>query len=219
MENVHENYLKLIYVAERKDGGVKPTFLAEKLGVSGAAVTDMLKKLSKDGMVKYSPYRAVTLTAKGQVLGAGMVRRHRIWELYLCQVLGFSWDEVHEEAEALEHASSDRLIDKLEAVLQYPIVDPHGDPIPDREGKMPRVGASLALSGITQGQRGIVVRVSDHDSGFLNYLNTIGLGLGDSVSVIEVREFDHSMVIEVAGVTHSLSHFAASHIFVSQDSG
>ncbi|RAP34352.1 iron-dependent repressor [Candidatus Marinamargulisbacteria bacterium SCGC AG-439-L15] len=217
MEIAQENYLKLIYVQQSAASFVKPSYLAEALSVSNAAVTDMLKKLDKDGLVTYIPYQGVRLTKKGDVFGRQMVRRHRLWELYLHEVLGFSWEAVHDEAERLEHASSDCLIDKLDERLGFPDTDPHGDPIPSREGDDFFPQEQDKLSSLAINQQAVITRVSDKSSDFLKYLKDLSIQIKDVVVVKEKRPFDASMVIEVNGNRYELSRFSVDQIYVKKE--
>jgi DtxR family Mn-dependent transcriptional regulator len=135
MNNISkEDYLSAIYKYRGKNGEIKANLIAEKLQVSNAAVSDMLKKLSSDGHIKYEPYKGVKLTINGEEYAKKMVRRHRIWEVFLHQIVGLKWDEVHDEAHKLEHSTSDKLLNKMEEMLDFPEFDPHGDPIPSKDG-------------------------------------------------------------------------------------
>jgi DtxR family Mn-dependent transcriptional regulator len=137
MNNIsQEDYLTAIFRNLDDAGEIKPNLLAEKLEISNAAVTDMLRKLSRDGFVDYKKYKSIKLTSEGESYAKNMLRRHRIWEVFLHQTLGMPWDKVHDEAEKLEHSSSDEIINLLEEFLDYPEVDPHGYPIPDKNGKI-----------------------------------------------------------------------------------
>ncbi len=210
-----ENYLKFIFKLQQSDPrGVKPLALAKALDVSAPAVTDMLRKLADEKWVEYTPYKQITLTEMGMTYGQNMVRRHRLWELYLHQVLGFSWDKVHEEAEKLEHASSDALIDRLEEALGFPHYDPHGDPIPSKEGVFPPPIMSVPLSRCHVGESVKVVRVSDFDTDFLHYIQGLGIQLQTVIRLQEIRSFDHSLLIDIKGKGESISALTASHIFV-----
>ena len=210
-----ENYLKIIFKLQQiEKGGVKPLHLARTLDVSPPAVTDMLKKLSEERFVDYTPYHGVKLTKKGMIHGQNMVRRHRLWEMYLHKMLGFPWDKVHEEAERLEHASSDDVINKIEEVLGFPEYDPHGDPIPSKEGVFPKAISSVPLSKCKVGEALKVIRVSDFDNDFLHYIDTLGIQLQKFVVIKEIRSFDHSLLISIDGRVESISALTASHIFV-----
>lgn len=215
MKQVTENYLKLIFNLQHSEKGeVKPLLLSKHLEVSPPAVSEMLKKLAQEKYIDYVPYKGVKLTPKGLIQGQNMVRRHRLWEMYLHKVLGFAWDKVHEEAERLEHASSDDLINRLEEALDFPEYDPHGDPIPSKEGIFPKAISSVPLSTCKAGDIVKITRVSDFDNDFLHYIDTLGIQLQQRLVVQEVRSFDRSLVIQFNQKTESISEFTALHIFV-----
>ena len=217
MKNISkEDYLSVIYKTADSNGIIKANQIAEKLNVSGAAVTDMLRKLSKAGYVDYKRYKGIKLTRSGEEFARSMVRRHRIWEVFLHQIVGLPWDKVHSEAENLEHSSSDELINRLEEMLDYPEFDPHGDPIPDRNGKMPKGNLGTPLSTIEPGNLVKVNRVHDFDSSFLQYITNIGIELNKEVTVLDTLEFDHSLLIEVNKKKTSISNKVAANIFVTE---
>ena len=217
MKNISkEDYLSIIYKTADSNGIIKANQIAEKLNVSGAAVTDMLRKLSKAGYVDYKRYKGIKLTRSGEEFARSMVRRHRIWEVFLHQIVGLPWDKVHNEAENLEHSSSDELINRLEEMLDYPEFDPHGDPIPDRNGKMPKGNLGTPLSTIEPGNLVKVNRVHDFDSSFLQYITNIGIELNKEVTVLDTLEFDHSLLIEVNKKQTSISNKVAANIFVTE---
>lgn len=217
MKNVSkEDYLSVIFKTADSNGVIKANQIADKLNVSGAAVTDMLRKLSKEGYVDYKRYKGIKLTKSGEEYARGMVRRHRIWEVFLHQIVGLPWDKVHNEAENLEHSSSDELINRLEEMLDYPEFDPHGDPIPDRNGKMPKSNIGTPLSTIEKGNCVKVNRVPDFDSSFLQYITNIGIELNKEVTVLDTLEFDHSLLIEVDKKKTSISNKVAANIFVTE---
>jgi DtxR family Mn-dependent transcriptional regulator len=145
-----------------------------------------------------------------------MVRRHRIWEVFLHQIVGLPWDKVHSEAENLEHSSSDELIDRLEEMLDYPEFDPHGDPIPKKNGMMPKGNLGIPLSNIEPGKLVKVNRVHDFDSSFLKYISKIGIELNKEITVLDSVQFDHSLIIEVDDKETSISNKVAANIFVSE---
>ena len=210
-----ENYLKLIFNLQRESGeDVKPQSISKNLSVSAPAVSEMLKKLAAEKYIEYAPYQGIRLTKKGLSQGQNMVRRHRIWEMYLHQILGYSWDRVHEEAEQLEHASSDELIDRLEKALGFPKYDPHGDPIPSKNGVFPKEIKCIPLSHCKAGDEVTVVRVSDFDTEFLHYIKSIGIQLQLDLSITEIRSFDRSFGVQFLGKKESLSELATHHIFV-----
>lgn len=215
MKNISkEDYLSEIYKNEDSNGQIKANIIAEKLQVSNAAVTDMLKKLKREGQIKYEPYRGVELTTKGKEYAKNMVRRHRIWEVFLHQIVGLPWDKVHHEAHHLEHSGSDELINRMEEMLDFPEFDPHGDPIPSKDGVVPKQKKNVALSSLKQNQKGIVIRVNDFDNNFLIYLSKIGIELKKEIKVCEVLNFDKSILVEIDGKKNNLSHTIAANIFV-----
>jgi len=217
MKNISkEDYLSVIYKSSDSNGEIKANLIAEKLNVSSAAVTDMLRKLSKEGYVDYKRYKGIKLTQSGEDYARNMVRRHRIWEVFLHQIVGLPWDKVHSEAENLEHSSSDDLIDRLEEMLDYPEFDPHGDPIPDRNGKMPEGNLGTPLNNVRPGNLVKVNRVHDFDSSFLQYISKIGIELNKEINVLDSFEFDHSLLIEVDNKETSISNKVAANIFVSE---
>ena len=217
MKNISkEDYLSVIYKSSDSNGQIKPNHIAEKLSISNAAVTDMLRKLSKDGYVDYKRYKGVKLTKSGEDYARNMVRRHRIWEVFLHQVVGLPWDKVHSEAENLEHSSSDELIDRLEEMLDFPEFDPHGDPIPDKYGKMPKRELGIPLSKVLPGNSVKVNRVHDFDSSFLQYISKIGIELNKEIIVLESLEFDHSLLIKIDKKETNISNKVAANIFVSE---
>ena len=217
MKNISkEDYLSVIYKSSDSNGEIKANQIAEKLCISGAAVTDMLRKLSKEGYVDYKRYKGIKLTKSGEDYARNMVRRHRIWEVFLHQIVGLPWDKVHSEAENLEHSSSDELIDRLEEMLDFPEFDPHGDPIPDRNGKMPKSNQGIPLSAMKPGNVVKVNRVHDFDSSFLQYISKIGIELNKEITVLDLLEFDHSLLIEVDNKETNISNKVATNIFVSE---
>ena len=215
MSNIsQEDYLSAIYKYQDDQGRIKPNIIAEKLGVSNAAVTDMLRKLSKEKYVNYEKYKSINLTEKGRAYARNMVRRHRIWEVFLNQVVGMPWDKVHDEAHRLEHSSSDELINRMEEMLEFPEYDPHGDPIPSKEGKVPKLKKNIPLSLLKEGEKGKVIRVNDFDKDFLVYIAEIGINLQEIIEMKTVRKFDKSMLINVNGRDCNISRRLAENVFV-----
>ena len=215
--NSRENYVKILFLNRGNEAFVRPAILAKTLTVTTSAITEMLKRLLEEGYIEYSKYQGAKLTEKGETLGRLMVRRHRIWEMYLYKVLGFPWDKVHQEAERLEHASSDDLINRLEEVLGYPEFDPHGDPIPSKEGVIPKVEACQPLSTLAKSEVARVVRVSDFDDQFLNYISGLGIRLGQYIVVKDIHQFDESLMVIIDGTLIHLSQTAAQHILVHRE--
>jgi DtxR family Mn-dependent transcriptional regulator len=215
MQNISkEDYLSIIFKNLDVNGEIKPNLIADKLSISNAAVTDMLKKLSKDGYILYKKYKGIKLSLNGENYARNIVRRHRIWEVYLYQVIGMSWDKVHDEANRLEHSSSDDLINRLEIILNYPEYDPHGDPIPSREGKMPKVKKQKPLSDLLEGESGKVIRVNDYNDKFLGYITELGIKLKENIIVKQKRTFDKSMLVVIKGKSWNISNNLAQNVFV-----
>ena len=197
-----ENYLKCIYALESERGkGISTNLIAEKVKTKASSVTDMLKKLSAKDLVKYRKYQGVALTESGKTAALKVVRKHRLWECFLVQKLNFKWDEVHEIAEQLEHVKSELLIDKLDAFLRFPKLDPHGDPIPDKMGRI-IADKSVSIVDLKIGSTGTLALVKDSSKSFLRYLNKRNLALGDKIKVIDIEPFDNSYHIETK--THRL---------------
>ena len=211
-----EDYLSTIYRFRDDNGEIKTKNLADKLEITNAAVTDMVKKLYRDGYVNYQRYKGVNLTPSGENYAKNMIRRHRIWELFLHRIVGLPWDKVHDEAEQLEHSSSDELINRLEEMLDFPEYDPHGDPIPDKNGELPLGIKPIPLNSIKSGTVIKVVRVNDFDNKLLSYLSKIGVELNKKLKVKEVLDFDRSMLIEIDDKEINISDSLASNIFVSE---
>jgi DtxR family Mn-dependent transcriptional regulator len=195
--NSEETYIKAIYkLSDELQSAVATSTIAAYLVTKASSVTDMIQKLADKQLVNYIKYRGVTLTQEGKDIAIRIVRKHRLWELFLYQTLGFKWNEIHEIAEELEHIKSDILIEKLDKFLNFPHTDPHGDPIPDNSGNLPE-NKSFRLSRLTRAIKGIVVGVNDKSSTFLSYLDKAGIELGTEIEIIELYEFDHSVDIKI----------------------
>ena len=215
MNNISkEDYLSAIYKYKDENGRIKANLIAEKLMVSNAAVSDMLKKLASDGHIIYQKYKEIRLTENGEKYAKKIVRRHRIWEVFLHQIVGLKWDEVHDEAHKLEHSTSERLLNKMEEMLDFPEFDPHGDPIPGKDGSFPIQRKTISLSKLKKGEAGVVIRVNDFDNDFLNYLSKIGVDLKKEIIIKEVLEFDHSMLVRIDKKNINISNTIATNIFV-----
>jgi DtxR family Mn-dependent transcriptional regulator len=192
-----ENYLKVIYkLSENKKKRIVTKSIAEMISTKPSSVTDMIKKLAVKRLLKYEKYHGVKLTVKGEVIAKDVLRKHRLWEEFLSQYLGFRWDEVHIIAEELEHINSDLLIEKLDRFLNYPKFDPHGNPIPDSKGVFP-LTESINLSELIKGDSGTVVGMVSKTPSFLNYLNETGIHVGSEIEVIQQVKFDSSVEILV----------------------
>ena len=199
-----------------KSGGNAGTnAISESLLTAPASVTDMLKKLAEKNLVAYEKYKGVKLTEIGSKIATQLVRNHRIWEVFLVDKLGYSWDEVHDIAEQLEHVQSETLINKLADFLENPRFDPHGDPIPDANGKIYQ-RKQILISNLQIGAAGEVVGVNEHSPEFLKYLNRIQLNIGTKVKVIEKFSFDGSQIILVDDVKElTITYEVAKNIFVT----
>jgi DtxR family Mn-dependent transcriptional regulator len=209
-----ENYLKAIYALSRLYEEVSTNQISAHLNNKAATVTEMLKRLSDKKLIDYKPYKGVKLTEKGRKTAVQVIRKHRLWEVFLVDKLKFKWDEVHDIAEQLEHINSDELIEKLDEFLGKPKFDPHGDPIPDASGKF-GTQRSIALSTASIRTNAVVTGVSDHSKSFLQYLSSVGIKLGDNIRVEESNSYDHSLKIKVNQKSSLfLSHKAASNILV-----
>ncbi|MEX2175693.1 MAG: metal-dependent transcriptional regulator, partial [Pirellulaceae bacterium] len=188
--------------------------LAGALNVSPGTVTSMLKTLSESGLATYTPYEGVRLTAAGTALALRVLRRHRLVELFLVKTLDLNWDEVHEEAENMEHAVSDLLVDRIDEYLGYPAADPHGDPIPKADGTVARTDGRR-LPELSAGERFCILRVTDQSSDFLRYLTESGLELGASGTIVANRSEAGVITLEVAGQVTTLAHGIADRLLVS----
>lgn len=210
-----ENYLKAIFkLQERDDGTVGNSDLAKEMNVHSASVTDMLKKMAKKRLIHYEKSKGFRLTEKGRQIAISIIRRHRLWEVFLVEKLGFSWDEVHDMAEQLEHIQNNDLIEKLDAYLGHPESDPHGDPIPNANGVFAKT-RSILLSEMNKGEKGKFTGVTDHSPSFLNYLDKLGLTLGDSLKIKSIEDFDHSLTLQLKGKEIVISNKVANSMLVS----
>jgi DtxR family Mn-dependent transcriptional regulator len=198
-----EDYTKAIYALERRYGDVTTNALAERLGVTAASASGMVKRLGELGLVEHQPYHGVTLTEEGRRVALEVMRHHRLLELYLVQSLGVPWDRVHEEAEVLEHVLSEELEELIAAKLGDPTVDPHGDPIPTRDLTIEE-GATDRLQDLRAGDRGTFARVSDSDPDMLRFLADRGIAPGDQLEVIEKQPFDGPLFVRFGDHVHVL---------------
>lgn len=194
-----ENYLKAIYkLAERSEDTISTNAIAEVIQTKAASVTDMIKKLSDKKLLIYEKYKGVTLTSKGSKVAIDVVRKHRLWECFLYEKLNFGWDEVHEVAEQLEHIHSDLLTDKLDEFLGFPAHDPHGDPIPSKNGTIKKSNF-IILSDAPVGEWHIMSGVVDHTNVFLQHLNKVGIALGTLLKIAEKNDYDGALTVELEG--------------------
>jgi len=210
-----ENYLKAVYEIQKETGKVTTNSLSEKLGVAPASVTSMMKKLSEKKLITHKRYQGVKLTGGGQKIALEVIRHHRLIELYLAESLGVPWDQVHEEAERWEHVLSEDLEDRMDKVLGHPTRDPHGSPIPSRDGTVIEL-ESIPLADLRPGQSGVIAEVSDHDPNLLRYVGKMGLYPMARVEVLSVEPFSGPITIRVDESSHILGSQAAQYIFVTE---
>lgn len=209
-----ENYLKAIYHLETAyKSGVSTNALAEEMQTKASSVTDMVKRLSDKDLVNYKKYQGVKLSEAGKKTAIGVIRKHRLWEVFLVEKLGFNWDEVHEVAEQLEHIKSEKLTNELDKFLEFPKRDPHGDPIPDAQGNFAVANRAL-LADLKKGDRGICVGVKDSSVEFLQYLDKNKISLGKEIQVVEKEDFDQSMLIKIDKNELRISSQISSNLFI-----
>lgn len=209
-----EDYIKAIYHLSKDDQkGVSTNAIAAQMETKASSVTDMIKRLAEKKVVHYKKYQGARLTEEGKTYAAKIIRKHRLWEFFLVEKLNFSWDEVHDIAEELEHIKSDKLIEKLDIFLDFPRIDPHGDPIPDKDGNIKKVEKVL-LSSAQNGDMGIVVGVKDSSSDFLRYLDKLHISLGEEITIINKEPFDNSVQIKLNSTEINISALTANNIYL-----
>lgn len=214
MTHSEENYLKIIYhLSQAQPKGVSTNAIAEMMETKASSVTDMIKKLADKELVDYQRYQGVKMTEIGQCEAKMIIRNHRLWEVFLVDKLNFSWDEVHEVAEELEHIKSEKLISRLDEFLGFPTHDPHGDPIPDRNGEIVKIEKFL-LSDAPTNKPLICVGVKDTSSEFLQYLDKNRIALGSAIVIIDKEDFDSSLTITINGQQIMLSNKIATNLYV-----
>ncbi|MEO0895266.1 MAG: metal-dependent transcriptional regulator [Bacteroidota bacterium] len=191
-----ENYLKAIYKLSQGKENVATRAIAQEMDTKDSSVTDMMKRLAKKALIIHKPYYGITMTEQGRLAALTIIRRHRLWEVFMVDKLGFKWDEVHELAEQLEHIQSPLLLERLDKFLGYPAVDPHGDPIPDKDGKIVTKKHEL-LAEVPLDTHFRIVRVTDDSSDFLQYLDASGLNIGIHLEVKERISYDESLTLKL----------------------
>lgn len=211
-----EDYLKAIYRLSSGEDPVSTTGLALRLALTPASVSGMVKRLSEQGLVEHSPYRGVRLTTDGRRIALRMLRRHRLIESYLVAFLGYTWDTVHDEAERLEHAVSDGLVERMAAALGNPRFDPHGDPIPDADGQIVDF-IHIPLSDVRTGETVTIRRADTGDAGRLRYLASAGLVPGTPVKVVDAQPFQGPMKLDLAGAERIVGHELAALLLCSRE--
>ncbi|RPD93312.1 metal-dependent transcriptional regulator [Aureibaculum marinum] len=209
-----ENYLKSIYHLELLNSkGASTNAIAKKMNTKASSVTDMVKKLSEKELVVYKKYQGVQLSKKGKKIAVYLVRKHRLWECFLVDKLDFTWDEVHDIAEQLEHVKSDDLVDKLDKFLGFPTVDPHGDPIPDKNGNITK-RKRIQLSNLEVNQESILLGLKDSSDEFLRYLDKNEISIGQKITVLAKEPFDNSLTIKVGKKKMLISQKAAHNLYL-----
>ena len=210
-----EDYLKTIYELERDGAPAGTNEIAARLAIAPASVSGMVRRLADQGFVEHEPYRGVRLTDSGRVNALRMLRRHRILECYLTAVLGYQWDDVHDEAERLEHAASDELIERMAAALGHPTVDPHGAPIPTADGEVDE-RRHRTLADLAIGIPARVVRMADEDGSFLRYVAELGVKPGAAIEVTGRAPFDGPLEVLVDGCVRAMGTAAAARVFIEE---
>ena len=211
-----ENYLKSIcMLSQTEQSTVSTNAIAAHMGTSAASVTDMLKRLTEKGLTVYEKYKGVSLSASGKHLAIQLIRKHRLWETFMVEKLNFTWDEVHNIAEQLEHIQSEQLIDRLDAFLDFPRFDPHGDPIPDKNGNF-EVRQQILLSKLEVGQKAVIIGVNEHSSIFLRHLAQVNLTIGTEICILEKFDFDQSLKLSLEdGTVLSVSNKVCQNLFTN----
>lgn len=212
-----ENYLKAIYkLSLNGTQGVSTNAIADELSTKPSSVTDMIKKLADKKLVSYQKYQGVNLTKKGRDIAVSIIRNHRLWEVFLVEKLNFKWDEVHDLAEELEHINTHKLTEHLDEFLDFPKFDPHGDPIPDKNGNIIQ-HKDITLSDLKIGEKAVVVGVKEHSKSYLNYLEQLQLVLGAEVQIKDIVEFDATMRILVNNKQVIISNQASKNLIVKKN--
>jgi len=209
-----EDYIKGIYhLSKGEQIAISTNAIAKQMDTKPSSVTDMIKKLSEKDLVFYKKYKGVSLTERGRLSALTIIRKHRLWEVFLVEKLDFSWDEVHEVAEQLEHIKSEKLIDKLDGFLGNPKIDPHGDPIPSKDGRFIKSVKKL-ISELPVGSQGICVGVNDSSAAFLKFLDKNKIALGDTLKILDKEEFDGSVYLQTSHQNLRISAQIASNLFL-----
>ncbi len=211
-----ENYIKIIYtlITQSAENTTCTNEIAERYQTKPSSVSDMLKKLSEKKLIVYEKYKSVSLTPEGISHAVRIIRKHRLWEVFLHEKLQFTWDKVHEVAEQLEHIQSAELIEKLDSFLGFPGFDPHGDPIPNAHGNF-RVQKKIVLAKVKTGKTCTIVAVKDSSSAFLQYLQKLDIGIGTRIKVVEKMDFDESIQIETPAQRITISKKFAENLYVN----
>ncbi|MFL1894767.1 metal-dependent transcriptional regulator [Aquimarina sp. 2-A2] len=215
MTNSEENHIKAIFHLSEEGIKIASTNeIAKRMNTRPSSVTDMIKKLSKKGLVNHKKYKGTFLTTKGKKRALQIVRKHRLWETFMVEKLKFNWDEVHEIAEQLEHINSEKLINKLDEFLGFPKVDPHGDTIPKKDGSYEKQ-EKIRLSELPIGNVGVCVGLGDSSTAFFRFLDKYKIALGSTIKVLNKEEFDKSMDISISGKSFHISHQIAYNLYIN----
>jgi DtxR family Mn-dependent transcriptional regulator len=211
-----ENYLKSIYnLSDSGNKIVTTNSISKILNIEPASVTDMIKKLSKKKLIYHEKYKGTKISKNGIIVALQIIRRHRLWEVFLYEKLNFNWDEIHEVAEELEHVSSDQLIDNLDKYLKYPKIDPHGDPIPNKLGEVDFVD-KISISDLKIKEKGIVSRIINEDEGFFNLLNKLKIEIGTEVTILDKIDYDGSLDVLINNKSVIISKEIAENIKITK---
>lgn len=212
-----ENYLKVIcHLSGSGHTPVTTNSLAGAMNIKAASISDMMKKLAARKFIKHTPYKGVTLTESGKKTAMQIIRKHRLWELFLTQTLEFKWDEVHHIAEQMEHIESDELIRRIDKYLGYPKFDPHGDPIPDGKGRLP-MRKYISLAEFAAGQGGRVMGVQNHTPEYLRHLVLLGIKIGDNIRVVSKSDYDKSLKLKISNGKHIfITHGVATDLLITK---
>jgi DtxR family Mn-dependent transcriptional regulator len=211
-----ENYLKSIYnLSDLGNKIVTTNSISKILNIEPASVTDMIKKLSKKKLIYHEKYKGTKISKNGIIVALQIIRRHRLWEVFLYEKLNFNWDEIHEVAEELEHVSSDQLIDNLDKYLKYPKIDPHGDPIPNKLGEVDFVD-KISISDLKIKEKGIVSRIINEDEGFFNLLNKLKIEIGTEVTILDKIDYDGSLDVLINNKSVIISKEIAENIKITK---
>lgn len=218
MTRAEENYIKTIFhLGGNESQLISTNAIAEQMETKPSSVTDMAKKLADKKLVNYVRYQGVSLTDLGVKTALSIIRKHRLWEVFLVKKLDFTWDEVHEVAEQLEHIKSEKLIDKIDELLEFPKYDPHGDPIPTKSGEFLERNKQL-LNELAIGEKGICVGVKDTSTAFLKFLDKNSIALGNEITILEKEDFDNSLHIQIGDKKLHISALIATNLYIKNDS-
>ena len=217
LTRAEENYVKTIFhLGGNQSGLISTNAIAEQMETKPSSVTDMAKKLADKNLLNYVRYQGVSLTDLGTKTALSIIRKHRLWEVFLVKKLDFTWDEVHEVAEQLEHIKSEKLIDKIDELLDFPKYDPHGDPIPTKNGEFQERDKQL-LSDLAENSSGVCVGVKDTSTSFLKFLDKNDIALGQSILVLEKEDFDDSLHIRIRNKDLHISNQIATNLYIKKD--